>query len=89
MVLATGGPCDFVLKHFDEFYSLEWVPGPENREKPAKITKNQFFHEIFFEIHVFLEFFADHFGHGEPPKLSQNRNFQNFTNFWKNLEKIF
>ena len=43
MVLATGGPGDFVLKHFDEFYSLEWVPGPENREKPAKITKNEIF----------------------------------------------
>ena len=43
MVLATGGPGDFVLKHFDEFYSLEWVPGPENPEKPAKIMKNQIF----------------------------------------------
>ena len=47
MVPASGGPGDFVLKHFDEFYSLEWVPGPENHEKPPKIMKNKFFHEKF------------------------------------------
>ena len=40
---ASGGPGDFVLKHFDEFYSLEWVPGPENHEKTPKIMKNQNF----------------------------------------------
>ena len=40
MVPAYGGPGDFVLKHFDEFYSLEWVPGPENHENPAKIMKD-------------------------------------------------
>ena len=43
MVPASGGPGDFVLKHFDEFYNLEWVPGPENHEKPSKIMKNQNF----------------------------------------------
>ena len=43
MVPASRGPGDFVLKHFDEIYSLGWVPGQENREKLTKILKNQNF----------------------------------------------
>ena len=50
MVPASGGPGDFVLKHFDEFYSLEWVLGPENNEKPPKIMKNLNFYVFFLKF---------------------------------------